>query len=66
MDIAALANLLHETSAHHGHYEEIAPKHDWWDWYAPYIDARQHGSTPEDASRAADRYMEEVRHVVPS
>ena len=64
MDVAALADLLHETAEHHGAYEKIAPKHDWWDWYAPYMNARQNGSTPEDASNAAARYMEEVRHVV--
>ncbi len=34
MDIAQLADLLHETADHHGAYEAIAPKHDWWDWYA--------------------------------
>jgi hypothetical protein len=66
MDVATLAELLRETSEHHGAFEAHAPKHDWWDWYAPYLDAREHGSTPEAAERAADRYMEEVRHVVRS
>ena len=38
--------------------------HDWWDWYAAaYLDAREHGSTPEEASAAASRYMAEVKHV---
>jgi hypothetical protein len=64
VDIATLAELLHETSEHHGAFEARAPKHDWWDWYAPYLDARLHGSTPEAASSAADRYMAEVHHVV--
>ncbi len=64
MDVATLALLLHETAEHHDAFEKRAPKHDWWDWYAPYLDARQRGSTPEEASRAADRYMAEVRHVV--
>ncbi len=64
MDVATLALLLHETAEHHDAFEQRAAKHDWWDWYAPYLDARQRGSTPEEASRAADRYMEEVRHVV--
>jgi hypothetical protein len=63
MDIAALANLLHETSEHHGHFEEIAPKHDWWDWYAAYMTARESGSTPEEASEAARVYMEEARGI---
>ena len=64
-DIAALAELLHETAEHHGRFEATAPGHDWWDWYAPYLDARRHGDPPEAADRAADRYMEEVHHVVP-
>ena len=66
MDVATLAELLHETAERHGGFEAHAPKHDWWDWYAPYLDARQHGSTPEEATQVADRYMKEVRHVVPS
>jgi hypothetical protein len=66
MDIAALAELLHETAQRHDAYEQIAPEHDWWDWYAPYIDARQAGSTPDEAAEAADRYMAEVKHVVVS
>ena len=64
MDIASLADLLHEAEGQHGAYEAVAPPHDWWDWYAAYIDARQSGSTPEDASEAAGRYMAEVKHVV--
>jgi hypothetical protein len=64
MDVAALAELLHETSIHHGAFEAIAPAHDWWDWYAAYLDARQHGSASEEASAAANRYMAEVKHVV--
>jgi alpha-beta hydrolase superfamily lysophospholipase len=63
MDVASLADLLHETAEHHGSYEEVAPPHDWWDWYAAYFDARQHGSSSEEASAAAGRYMTEVKHV---
>ncbi len=44
MDVASLANLLHETSGQHGSFEAVAPPHDWWDWYAAYMDARQSGS----------------------
>jgi hypothetical protein len=62
--IEDLAQLLQETSIHHGSFEAVAPPHDWWDWYAAYMDARQHGSSPEEASAAADRYMAEVKHVV--
>jgi hypothetical protein len=64
MDIAALAGLLHETSLRHGAFEEAAPPHDWWDWYAAYMDARQSGSEPDDASAAANRYMADVKGVV--
>jgi len=63
-DIGALAALLHETADHHGAFEAAAPKHDWWDWYAAYMDARQRGSSQEAASEAAGRYMAEVKHVV--
>jgi hypothetical protein len=63
MDVATLAALLHETAERHDAYEKAAPPHDWWDWYAPYLSARQHGSTPEQASAAADRYMQEVHGV---
>jgi hypothetical protein len=60
MDVAALADLLHETSEHHDHYEKTHPPHNWWDWYAAYLDARQHGSTPEEAVNAAGLYMEGI------
>ena len=64
MEIQALAELLHETSERHGAFEAVAPPHDWWDWYAAYMDARQAGSSPEKASEAAGRYMADVKHVV--
>jgi hypothetical protein len=66
MDVAALALLLRETSEHHGAFEAVAPRHDWWDWYAAYMDARQRGSPPEQASAAAGRYMAEVKGIVVS
>jgi catechol 2,3-dioxygenase-like lactoylglutathione lyase family enzyme len=62
-DVAALAGLLLETALHHGDFEKDTPAHDWWDWYAPYLSAREHGSTPAEATEAADRYMQEVRGV---
>ena len=64
-DVATLAELLHETEEHHGHYEKTHAEHHWWDWYASYLSARQNGSSPEEAEAAADRYMEEVLHVPP-
>src|SRR3954468_8777614 len=63
IDVAALAQLLHETAEHHGSFEAVAPPHDWWDWYAAYMDARERGRTPEEASVAAGRYMAEVKHI---
>ena len=53
MDVATLADLLHETADHHDHYEKTHPPHDWWDWYAPYLNAREQGSTAEEAAKAA-------------
>jgi len=66
MDVAALAALLHETSERHGAFEAVAPAHDWWDWYAAYMDAREGGSTADEAAAAAGRYMAEVKHIVVS
>ncbi len=62
-DVATLAELLHETAEHHGHFEATHAKHNWWDWYAPYLSARQNGSSPEEAAAAADRYMEKVPKI---
>ncbi|HEY2167594.1 MAG TPA: hypothetical protein VGH01_10540 [Jatrophihabitantaceae bacterium] len=64
MDVPALADLLHETSGRHGSFEAVAPPHNWWDWYAAYMDARQHGQEPDAASLAANRYMAEEKGVV--
>lgn len=64
VDVATLANLLRETAEYHDPYEKTHAKHDWWDWYAPYLSARQQGSSPEDAAAAADRYMAEVFPVL--
>src|SRR4029077_11937702 len=64
-DVASLAELLHETEEHHGAYEKTHAKHDWWNWYAPYLSARQNGSSPEEAAAAAEHYMEDVIHVPP-
>jgi catechol 2,3-dioxygenase-like lactoylglutathione lyase family enzyme len=64
-DVATLAELLHETSEHHDHFEKTHAEHHWWDWYAPYLSARQNGSSPEEATAAADRRMEEVLGVLP-
>ena len=56
-DVSPLADLRHETSERHGTFEAIAPPHDWWDWYAAYMDAREQGSIQEEAATAAGRYL---------
>jgi catechol 2,3-dioxygenase-like lactoylglutathione lyase family enzyme len=63
-DPAALAQLLHETAERHDAYEQVAPPHQWWDWYAAYMSAREAGSTQDEASEAAGQYMADVKHVV--
>ena len=65
IDVATLAELLRETSEHHGRYEKTHADHHWWDWYAPYLRGRQNGKSVEEAAAAADRYMDEV-HRIPS
>jgi len=63
MDIASLASLLHETAEHHDPYEKSHAPHNWWDWYAAYMAARENGSPPDEASKSAGRYMAEVLHI---
>jgi catechol 2,3-dioxygenase-like lactoylglutathione lyase family enzyme len=62
-DAAALAALLHETAEHHDRYEKTHAEHHWWDWYAPYLSARQNGRSSEEAAAAADRRMDEVFRI---
>jgi catechol 2,3-dioxygenase-like lactoylglutathione lyase family enzyme len=63
-DVATLGDLLLETALGHHHVETAAAPHDWWDWYAPYLSAREQGSTREEATTAADSYLEKVHGVV--
>jgi catechol 2,3-dioxygenase-like lactoylglutathione lyase family enzyme len=65
MDVATLAELLRETSEHHDHYEKTHAEHHWWDWYAPYLNARQNGSSPEESAVTADRYTGEIKKLAP-
>jgi catechol 2,3-dioxygenase-like lactoylglutathione lyase family enzyme len=57
-DVAALAELLHEAEEGHAEVEANTAKHNWWDWYAPYIAARRTGRTPEEAHRDATVALE--------
>ena len=63
-DAATLARLLRETETHHGAYEATAPKHQWSDWYAAYIVARERGGTPDESAKAAALHVERVRRPV--
>ena len=64
-DVTSLAELLRETAEHHDRFEKTHAKHHWADWYASYLSARQDGSSPDEATAAADRYMEEVLRILP-
>ena len=59
-DVAALADLLRETAERHDGFEKTHAVHHWWDWYAPYLSARQNGSSPDDAAAAADSRMADI------
>jgi catechol 2,3-dioxygenase-like lactoylglutathione lyase family enzyme len=63
LDAPKLAERLLETSLRHGEFEAVAPPHNWWDWYAAYMDAREHGASPDEASALANTYMAEVKGV---
>jgi hypothetical protein len=52
MDVATLAELLHETAQQNDRVEKAAPAPAWWDWYAAYLSAREQGSSPDDADAA--------------
>jgi hypothetical protein len=60
MDVPTLAGLLHETAEAHHPYEQSGPPHNWYDWYAAYLNARLEGSSSEEASKAAGTYMEDL------
>ena len=47
-----------------GAFEAVAPPHDWWDWYAAYMLARELGANPQQASASAARYMAESKDIV--
>jgi catechol 2,3-dioxygenase-like lactoylglutathione lyase family enzyme len=65
IDASNLAELLRETAERHDRFEKTHAGHNWWDWYAPYLSARQTGRSPEEAAAAADRYIGEALQVLP-
>ena len=58
MDVDTLSGLLREAEEHHGPYEASAPKHQWSDFYAAYIVAREQGRSPKEADQDARRHMD--------
>jgi hypothetical protein len=66
MDVAALAQLLHETQEHHGSFEAI-PQRTAGGTGTRRTWTHASAETPRaKASAAAGRYMAEVRNVVVS
>lgn len=64
-EVATLAQLLRETAEHHDHFEKTHVEHNWADWYAPYLSARQNGKSSEEATAASNHYAEDVLHILP-
>jgi predicted enzyme related to lactoylglutathione lyase len=58
LDVTTLTELLRETEKRHGEYEPTAPKHQWSDWYAAYMIARENGSTPDESAKDAALHIE--------
>jgi hypothetical protein len=63
LDVASFAALLREAAERHARFEKTHAEHEWSDWYAAYLSARQRGGGPDDAVAAADRHLEEVLRV---
>ena len=61
VDAATMRELLREAEARHGEYERTAPKHQWPEWYAEYIVARERGKTPDEAAKDAKLHTDQVR-----
>jgi catechol 2,3-dioxygenase-like lactoylglutathione lyase family enzyme len=61
LDVATLTELLQEAEKHHSEYEPTAPKHQWSEWYAAYIVARQSAKTPEEAAKDGKLHVEGPR-----
>jgi len=60
MDVARLTGLLREAEEHHARFEAEAPPHQWADFYAAYIVARDRGRSPEEADQDARSHMEDL------
>jgi catechol 2,3-dioxygenase-like lactoylglutathione lyase family enzyme len=64
VDVATMTELLREAEARHGEYEPTAPKHQWPEWYAEYIVARERGKTPDEAANHAALHTERIGNQV--
>ena len=64
VDVATMTELLREAEARHGEYELTAAKHQWPEWYAEYIVARERGKTPEEAANHAVLQTERISNQV--
>jgi len=60
MDVERLSELLREAEEHHAPYEATAPKHNWSDFYAAYVVAREAGRTSDEADKDARAHMESL------
>ena len=63
VDVETLATLLHETAEHHDEFEKKHGKHNWFDWYAPYLSVRENGGSPEEARAAANQHMSHIPEI---
>jgi catechol 2,3-dioxygenase-like lactoylglutathione lyase family enzyme len=61
LNIKTLTELLRDAEKHHSQYEPTAPKHQWSDYYAAYIVARQDGKTSEEAAKDGKLRVEGAR-----
>ena len=60
VDVATLAELLHETADHHDAFETATPPHNWRKWYGPYLEA---DCTRRPRTRRPRRPIETSRSV---
>ena len=66
VDVETMKELLREAEARHGEYEPTAPKHQWPDFYAEYIVARERGKTPDEAAKRAGLQTDRITSQVGS
>jgi catechol 2,3-dioxygenase-like lactoylglutathione lyase family enzyme len=66
LDVTTMTELLQETEKRHGEYEPTAPKHNWPEWYAAYMVARENGRTPDEAAEDAKLHIEGSHGAAPT